>query len=469
MAGTELIWLSLAEASRLLAQGEISPLELTQAHLERIDATDGELNSFITLTAEAALKRARQAETERFQDSMPDGSLLGPLHGIPIALKDLYDTAGVPTTAGSKVFSKRVPQTNSVVVDRLFNAGAISLGKLNMHEIALGLTNVNPHYGPCHNPWDLARVPGGSSGGSGAALAAGLCMGSVGSDTGGSIRVPASLCGIVGLKPTYGRVSLRGIVPLSWNLDHSGPMARSVLDAAMLLQVIAGYDGFDPYSINMPVDDYISGLNDGVRGWRVALVDDPYFDRADVETLQAIRKAGKVFEDLGANVSLEEFPGAGQAAGASGLMLLSDAAAFHQEHLEHRPNDFGEDVLQRLRSGVNFSSTEYIQARRTQTLMRRQFDNFFDDFDILLTPTTAVAAPLIEGPDAVDQARLLTRFTSLFNLTGVPAVSLPCGFTAGGLQIGLQIVARPWAEVQVLKAAFAYELATEWHLRRPNI
>jgi aspartyl-tRNA(Asn)/glutamyl-tRNA(Gln) amidotransferase subunit A len=469
MADGDLVWLDLVQASQLLASGEFSPLELTRAYLERIDAFDGEINSFITLTAEEALQRAKQAEIERNQGSMPDGSPLGSLHGIPIAIKDLYDTAGVRTTAGSKFWTDRVPENNAVVVDKLYKTGAVSLGKLNMHEIALGLTNVNPHFGPCRNPWDLERVTGGSSGGSGAALAAGLCMGSVGSDTGGSIRVPASLCGVVGLKPTYGRVSLRGVVPLSWNLDHAGPMARSVRDVAMLFQVIAGYDGKDPYSYNIPVGDYLAAIGGGVERWRVALVDDSYFNKADSEILQAVRQAGMMFEDLGAHVSLEAFPDARRAAGASGMMVLSDAAEFHRERLRQSPDEFGEDVLRRLRTGTKFSLSEYIQARRAQTLLRRQFEDYFERFDILLTPTSAVTAPLIEGPDAVEQAKLLTRFTSLFNLTGLPAISLPCGYTAAGLPIGLQIVSRPWAEALILRAAYAYERATEWHLRRPII
>ena len=461
----DLVGLSIAQAWQMLARGEITSLALTHAHMERIDEFDGKLNSFITLTADAALADADQADRERKQGLRLDGSPIGPLHGIPVALKDLYDTAGVVTTAGAKFWSCRIPENNAVAVDRLYAAGAISLGKLNMHEIALGLTNVNPHYGACHNPWNLARITGGSSGGSGAALAAGLCMGSLGSDTGGSIRVPAALCGVVGLKPTYGRVSLSGVIPLSWNLDHAGPMARRVLDVALLLQAIAGYDRLDPYSADVAVDDYLGAIGEGVRGWRIALADDDYFRQADGEISQAVHRAGDAFDALGAQVSSQAFPGASQAAAASGLMVLSDAAAAHHERLQHTPEDFGEDVLQRLEIGAGFRLDEYIQARRTQRLMRRQFEDFFENFDILLAPTTAIAAPPIAGSDAVAQAKTLTRFTSMFNLTGLPALSLPCGFTADGLPIGLQIVAPPWAEARVLQAAYAYEQATEWHLR----
>lgn len=455
--------LTLSEAAGYIADGEISPVELTQAHLERILRVNPFLNSFITLMESSALKAAQQAE-----EALQGGKRLSPLHGIPVALKDLFETQGVRTTAGSKVLADYLPEEDAEVVRKLRNAGAVILGKLNMHEIALGVTNVNPHFGACHNPWDLDRITGGSSGGSAAALAAKLCLGALGSDTGGSIRIPSSLCGVVGLKPTYGRVSLRGVIPLSWNLDHVGPMARCVRDAALILGIIAGYDPADPYSTNVPVGDYLASLEDGVRGWRIALASDEFFARADGEVWEAVHEAARIFEGLGAQVNEVEVPGAREAARANGLMTPSDAAAFHRENLSSRPEDFGADVLKRLKTGAAYTSTEYILARRTQTLMRRQFEKFFEGYDILLTPATPVAAPLIEGPDAVEQARLLTRFTAPFNLTGLPALSLPCGFTQTGLPVGLQIVSRPWAENAILRAAYAFEQATDWHLRKPE-
>jgi len=467
MNENELTWLSLAETADLLRRGEISPVELTSAHLERIQALDEKLNSFITVTPEIAMSRARQTEQELRLGSTLAGEPLGLLHGIPIALKDLYETRGVRTTAGSRFFSDYVPETDAVAVEKLSSAGAILLGKTNMHEIALGLTTVNPHYGACKNPWALEHVPGGSSGGSGAALAAGLCLGSLGSDTGGSIRVPASLCGIVGLKPTYGRVSLRGVIPLSWNLDHAGPMARRVQDVAMLLQVIAGYDPDDAYSVDVPLVDYLAHIKDSVKDWRVGLMEDEYLDRTEPEVLEAVQEAAHVFSRIGAQVTPTAFSGAYPAALANGQMVISDAAAFHRQRLHDQPEDFGIDVRQRLQAGAELPIRDYILARRTQSLMRWQFENFFHNFDILLMPTTAIPAPPIQGPDAIEQARLLTRYTAPFNLTGLPAISLPCGFTSAGLPIGLQIVAPSWGEANLLRAAYAYEQATLWHTRRP--
>jgi len=460
----DLNYLTLAEAADLIAKQEVSCEELTQAHLGRISVLESKLNCFITHTPEVALKRARELDTE-----IKNGISRSPLHGIPIALKDLFETRGIPTTAGSLFFNDWVPEDDGVVVERLNTAGAVNLGKLNMHEIALGVTNNNPHYGACHNPWDLERTPGGSSGGSGSALAAGLCMGSMGSDTGGSIRIPASLSGVVGLKPTFGRVSLRGVVPLSWNLDHPGPMARRVEDTVLLLQVIAGYDPEDPVSVDMDVPDYPAQLNGNVRGWRVALAEDPFFSKADADVLAAVRAAAEVFASLGAQISPVEFPGAYEAAKDNGLMVTSDAAAFHQERLTDLPEKFGEDVRQRLEIGAAYTSSEYSLARRNQTVLRRKFEQFFNEYDLLLTATTPIAAPLLDGPDAVEQARTLTRFTAPFNFSGFPAISLPCGFTDQGLPIGLQIVTRLWGEAALLRAAQAYESATEWHQRRPNL
>ena len=430
-------------------------MALVEAHLARIEALEPQLNCFITLTPELARQQARQAEQE-----VRAGAYRGPLHGIPLALKDLFETAGVRTTAGSSFFAENVPEHDAHVVERLRAAGAVLLGKTNLHEIALGVTNENPHFGATCNPWDLRAIPGGSSGGSAAALAAGLCLGALGTDTGGSIRIPAALCGVVGLKPTRGRVSLRGVIPLSWNLDHAGPMARSVRDAALLLGVLAGYDPDDPWSVDRPAEDTLADLEAGVQGWRVALAADDYFtDPAvvDEQVLQAVRQAAQAFAEMGAQVEEAAFPGARQAARTNGLITPSDGAAFHRERLQANPDGFGADVLARLRTGAAYTCTEYSLARQAQAILRHQFGQFFKDYDLLLTPTVPIPAPVRGSADAVERANLLTRFTAPFNLSGLPALSVPCGLTREGLPVGLQLVARPWAEARLLRAGWAFE------------
>ncbi|NWG21389.1 MAG: Asp-tRNA(Asn)/Glu-tRNA(Gln) amidotransferase subunit GatA [Chloroflexi bacterium] len=458
----DLTHLSITAAAELIARGEITAVELTEAHLARIAAYDPHINSFITVATDHALAQARAADAY-----LARGMRRGPLHGIPIALKDLYDTAGIRTTAGTTFFADRVPAADARAVTSLHSAGAVILGKLNMHEWALGVTNDNPHYGPCRNPWNRAHVTGGSSGGAGAALVAGFCMGALGSDTGGSIRIPSSLCGIVGLKPTYGRVSLHGVVPLSWNLDHAGPMARNVTDTALLLQAIAGYDPDDPASVDAPVGDFLATINAGVAGWRVALARDSHFGDADPDVIAAVRRAAAVFEELGAHVEEVDLETGREAAQMNALMTTSDAAAFHRERLQAHPEGFGADVLARLERGAMFSSTEYVLARRFQSEWRRRLERLLGTFDVLLTPATPITAPLIEGADAIEAARQLTRFTAPFNLAGLPALSLPCGFSPAGLPIGLQVITSAWNEAKALQAGRAFEDATSWNRVAP--
>jgi len=444
-----------------LAFNNSDPLnaDLTASALERIAARDAETNAFITVTAEDAMRAARDVD-----DAMRRGESTGPLAGVPIALKDLFDTAGVRTTAGSKFFADRVPECDAFVVERLRRAGAVILGKTNMHEWALGVTNDNPHYGACRNPWAPDHITGGSSGGSAAALAAGMCVGALGSDTGGSIRIPAALCGVVGLKPTYGRVSLRGVVPLSWSLDHVGPMARRVRDVAVILGVIAGHDPVDPGSAPFPSDDYVSDLDGGVSAWRVAVVAEEWLGDVHPEVGTAVRSAIDVLASLGARVESVDVPELQEAARLNGLMTTADAAAFHRERMERAPDDFGADVLARLRRGAAYGATDYAIARRRQTELRHRFAAWFVEhggrFDIVALPTTPIPAPKIEGLDAVAAAGVLTRFTAPFNLTGLPALSVPVGNTAHGLPIGLQLVGAPWAESKVLRAGYAFEQAS---------
>ena len=453
---------SLTDTARLLAQRKLSPVELAQQHIARIEAVDPGLNCFITATPESALSEARAAE-----EALGRGEQRGPLHGIPLALKDLVDTRAVRTTAGSCFFAERAPDADAAVVERLRQAGAVLLGKLNMHEWALGVTNDNPHFGACRNPWARDRITGGSSGGSAAALAAGLCMGSLGSDTGGSIRIPAALCGVVGLKPTFGRVSVRGVVPLSWNLDHVGPMSRRVSDVAVLLQAIAGFDPRDPYSVDIAGDDYVADLARGIEGWRVSLASEVCVEGVDEEVGRAVREAAKLFAELGASVREVDVPRLVEAGRANGLMTTADAAVFHRDRLAAQPDRFGADVLSRLRRGASYTSGEYVGARRLQSVLKRELASWFQETELLLLPTTPIGAPVRDGLDAVEAARVLTRFTAPFNLTGLPAISLPCGFTGDGLPIGLQIVGPAWSEARLLRAAHAYESATPWHRAAP--
>jgi aspartyl-tRNA(Asn)/glutamyl-tRNA(Gln) amidotransferase subunit A len=443
----------ISSALEQLRAGTLTAAELTDACFRAIERLNPLLSAFITVGIADGGKETRKQEND-LPTCVPVSPPPVSLPGIPIAIKDLYETKGVRTTAGTTFFKDYLPENDSFVVEKLKAAGAVIAGKTNTHEIALGVTGVNPHY---------------SSSGSAAAVAAGMCLAAMGTDTGGSIRIPASLCGVVGLKPTYGRVSLRGIFPLSWNLDHAGPLTNTVKDAAMILQVIAGYDELDPASADIPVDDYFSGIEGGVNGWRIAVLTGDYAWGSDPEVSDAVRAAAQVFESLGAQVEPVEMNFLRDAALANGQMVQADGAAFHRERLVENPLGFGEDVRQRLQTGAALTSTEYSLARRTQAEMRRRMEIFFEQYDLLLTPTTPIPALLIEGNDAIEQARRLTRFTAPFNLTGLPALSVPCGFAPAGLPIGLQIISKAWGEAKVLQAGHAFEQATEWHKRKPVI
>lgn len=448
----ELIELSIAKAADLLTNGDISPLDLVKAYINRIEMFEPKINAFITKTFDMALAQAKKSEQR-----LIEGESRGRLEGIPIALKDIYEMEGIGMTAGSSFLKEYVSTEDAYVVAKLRDAGAVFLGKLNMHEIALGTTNENPHYGDCHNPWAITRMTGGSSGGSGAAVAARMCLGSLGTDTGGSIRIPASLCGIVGFKPTYGRVSKRGVMALSWNLDHVGPMARTVLDAAVLYDAIAGFDSYDPYSKVQEFTPVSKNLEIDVRGLRIALGAGSFFVSANPIVQQAVTRAAHQFEQLGAIVEEVELPWIPGAARANSVMTVSDAVAFHYERLSNAPELFGEDILRRLQAGGKYTSTAYIQSRRVQTLAKHQAAGFFETYDLLLTPTTPIPAPRLQEQDAVEQAARFTKFTSPFNLTGLPALSVPCGLTVNQLPIGLQIVGPWWREDLVLAAGYVYE------------
>lgn len=424
---------------------------LAAACLHQIERHNPALNAFITVLADA------QPEAE------------GPLFGIPIAVKDLYDTKGVRSTYGSKFFADHIPTEDGSVVTKIKQAGAALIGKTNTHEVALGVTNNNPHYGACRNPWNAARTPGGSSGGSAVAVATGMALAALGTDTGGSIRIPAALCGVTGLKPTYGRVSLRGILPLSWNLDHAGPLTRTVKDAALMLKVMSGYDELDPSSLPSDSADFAHALRVGVHGKRIAFAVGSFFEEADAEVLQAVRQAARILKSNGASVVDLNTDFLREAALANALMTQADGAAFHRERMREHPDWFGADVRQRLETGAAFSSSEYALARRTQTEVKRKLEVLFQEYDALILPTTPIAAPVLEGENAVERARQLTRFTAPFNLSGLPALTVPCGFTGENLPIGLQIVARAWDEATILSVGNSYQQATEWHLHSPNL
>ena len=459
--------LTLNSALNALRRRDFTCLELSEACLRMIEQFNPSINAFITPTPELAVESAMQADAllEHQPSNLDDLALLG----LPLAIKDLFDTAGIRTTAGTRFFADNIPTEDAAGVLKLKMAGAVILGKTNTHEIALGVTGVNPHFGAVKNPWDQTRITGGSSSGSAAAVACGMSLAALGTDTGGSIRIPASLCGLVGFKPTFGRVSTRGVLPLSWNLDHVGPLAHTVLDAAMLLQVLAGFDPHDSASLDVPVGDYLTHLREGVKGWHVALGVGEYVEVSDPEVWAALNSAAQCFKDLGAEVEKVDLSWISDLAQANTRMTRADAAAFHRERLDAHPDWFGADVLQRLQEGAALTSTGYSFARHTQVEARRRFEMFFTKYDILLLPTTPIPAPPIEGTDAIKAALQLTRFTSPFNLTGLPALSMPSGFSGVGLPMGLQIVSKFWAEARVLQAASAFEQATAWHQGRPDL
>ena len=472
MSGGDLGALSLTETGRLVRERKLSPLESTDACLHQIERLEPRLNAFITLTGEEARQAAKACA-----DEIAGGKLRGPLHGLPVAIKDLFDVAGVRMTAGSRILADNVATEDSDTVARLKAAGAVILGKLNLHEFAFGATGVNPHYGPARNPWDPERVTGGSSSGSGAAVAAGECLAALGTDTGGSIRIPASLCGIVGLKPTYGRVSKRGVLPLSWALDHTGPMTRTVEDAALLLGVLAGHDPEDPSCADQPVPDYTHSLSGGVRGLRIGVPRRFFFENVDPDVEAAVRAAIKLLGGRGATISEIDVPLIDEIPGALTAIMLPEALAVHQRWLKERPNDYGDDVRYRLELGSTFLGVHYVQAQRLREMAVRAWqEEVFSQVDLIATPTTPITAPLIE--DATGSASSgaglqvtfgLIRFTNPLNFLGIPAISVPCGFTGAGLPIGLQLAGRWWDEETVLRSAHAYEQATDWHKRRPPL
>ena len=470
MPTNDLHYLTISEAASLIESRQLSPVELVAAHLERIEQTDGRLNSFITLLANGATAAAAEAETE-----IQGGDYRGALHGIPIGLKDLYYTKGIRTTVGSKIMRDFVPDYDAAVTERFREAGAVLMGKLQMHEFALGATSENPHDGPARNPWDTTRITGGSSGGSGSAVASGQCMAALGSDTGGSIRIPAAACGIVGHKPTFGRVSRVGVFPLANSLDTVGPMTRSVRDAATVMNTIAGYDERDQSSANRPDEDFARLLGQDISGLRIGIPQDYFYDMIDDEVTAAVQEAARVLEGLGANVEECSIPALNDSISISGTILLTEAAEIHLDNLRERADDFGSDVRGRLEEGAMTPAVSYIAAQRARTEFNRAIAEAMQTYDILLAPTTALGAPNL-GDRVVDvggvqEAKLaiMPRLTRPHNICGIPTVSVPCGFTSDGLPIGMQLAARAFEDALALQVAYAYEQTTDWHTRRPPV
>lgn len=447
---------TLAALARAYREDRLSPVEVVRVLLGRIEAD--ETGAFITVTAERALEDAARAEEE-----LRSGMDRGPLHGVPVGLKDLIYTKGILTTMGSAFFRDYAPDHSATVVQRLEEAGAVSIGKTNTHEFAYGPTGDRSFFGPTRNPHDAARITGGSSGGSGAAVAAGLVYGALGSDTGGSIRIPSALCGVVGMKPTFGRVSKHGVFPLAWSLDHVGPITRTVEDNALMLSVLAGHDPEDPYSANLAEEDFTRGLQREVRGRRIGLPDAFYFEHVEAEVEERVREAAEVFASLGAEVREVDIPNLWETLHAQRLTLAVEAYAVHEERLKTEPERFDDQGLERLLRGEGLEAYRYANAQQRRLHSRREFGRILQEVDVLLTPTVPIWATEIGQRETVigdyEEAvySALTRFTGPTNLNGLPSLSVPCGSTASGLPVGMQLIGRQFDEATLYNFGHAYE------------
>ena len=449
--------MTIREAAAALRKKGLSAVDLATAAIARIERLDGSLRAFITVTAPYALQRARQADAE-----LAAGNDRGTLHGIPIAVKDLFAMRGVRTTAGSKVFENFVPDANATVIDRLEKCGAVLLGKLNLHELAYGITSNNPFFGAVRNPWNVAHIPGGSSGGSGAAVAANMVYAAMGTDTGGSIRIPASFCGSVGLKPTYGRISRHGVMPLAYSLDHAGPLTRSVSDAAVMLNAMAGPDPLDDSSSRHPTVDYLPEDVPSIRGLRVGFPQNFYFERVDADVESAVRGACARAESLGAILKPVTVPDMAAISAIGRVILLAESSAYLEPYL-NEPSRFGSDVWSLLQQGRLLPATDYVNAQRLRRRVREQFCELWQEVDCLFTPTTPNTAPHIGaqivtlGGVEEDVRLATTRFVRGMNVLGLPALSIPCGLSGSGLPIGLQIIGPAFDEALILKVGAALE------------
>lgn len=463
MTDEDLAYTTISDLTPLIKSKKISPVELTELALARIERHDGPLNSFITVMADSARDDARTAE-----QAIAAGDYLGPLHGIPIAVKDLYATNGTLTTFGSLLFADWVPDHDAAMIERLRAAGAIILGKTNLQELAYGTTSANPHYGQVYNPWKAGYHPGGSSGGSASALAAGFAWMTLGSDTGASIRQPAACCGVVGIKPTFGRVSKHGCLPLAWSMDHAGPLTRGVRDAALTMNLLAGHDPRDPCSIDRPVPDFTAGLDGDLKGRKIAVVRKFFMEDGDPEVMAAIEATLPVLENLGAEILEVELPHIEDAFKAGTLTILSEGATYHADHLKTRPDAFSPQCRADFELGRLYKATDYIQAQRLRRHLMNEAARVMAPIDALVMPTSPITATPTEG-NPPDHPVYRVRNTIPFNFLGLPAISLPAGFTQENLPIGLQIVGKAFDEASILEIAHAYEQATDWDARRPPL
>jgi len=469
-AEPDLIYDSITRLAPKIESGELSPVDLVEASLARISQLDPGphgLNAFLDVWSDQAIADARTAEK-----AITTGGYLGPLHGIPVGLKDLIDVAGRETTGGSKILAGNIAKSDSTVAKKLREAGAILVGKLNLVEFAIGITGLNPTTGDVKNPWDKTRITAGSSSGSAAAVAAGMIPAALGTDTGGSVRMPASLCGIAGLKPTYGRVSRAGVLDLSWSMDHVGPMTRTTADCALMMNVLAGHDARDPASSHEPVPDFTSGLAEDLENLRIGVPTDYFFnDSVDSEILASVRAAIELMSRNGAEIVELPMPWVEMGRAINLGVIISEVVAVHEKTLSEHPELYTPAVRSRIQSGFNVSAVDYIRAQRARQWFNHHTAESMNEIDVLITPTVPVQTPTIEDctPSLGNPGSglELPLFTGVFDVTGQPSHSIPCGFTTGGMPIGMMITGHPFDEVTVLRVGNAYEALTDSHQRPP--
>ena len=458
MTTAELVFTSLSDLAQRLKTGDLSPVELVLAYLKKIDLNNAKLKAYISVVGDVAVKKAKQAETD-----IRNGNYRGPLHGIPYSCKDMFLTRNITTTGGSRVLEDWLPEYDAAVVERIAHAGGILLGKTNLHEFAYGATGENPHYGTAVNPADITRLAGGSSSGSAAAMAGGLCTFALGTDTGGSTRAPAALCGVVGLKPTYGRVSTHGTIPYCWSLDHVGIFSRTVEDAAFVLEVLAGYDPRDSHSTDISVPPFSQRLREDLKGYRFGIPRQFFFERVDSDIEAGVLRAIRLCEENGAIVTEVDVPPMEKTRTVSLVIQLPEMLSYHSRYLLKKKHLYGPDLLGGMALGQCLLAEHYVRAKRMVEWYRRQMTQTFQEIDILLTPSCPITAPkageafVNDGEEQEAVGNAITRYTSFFNMTGNPAITIPCGINPKGLPIGVQLVAHHFREDVLLSASHALE------------